>query len=93
MDPTHIAGMAREKLQTRADPDTVEDVTSYAEEKGISEAEAVRRLLRAGIEAEAHVIGAGSRSSASINETARTIGGALIGLGVLFLIVLELGLI
>ena len=85
MDPAHTAGMAREKLQTRADPDTVKDVRSYAEEKGISEAEAVRRLLRAGIEAEAHVMGVGSRSVAKINETARIVGGAMIGAALAYL--------
>jgi hypothetical protein len=45
--------MPREQLQARCDPDTIEKVEKLAEEKGISKSEAVRRLIRSGIEAEA----------------------------------------
>jgi len=42
--------MARERVQTRCDPDTVAAIEKYAEQADISESEAVRRLLRRGIE-------------------------------------------
>jgi len=45
--------MKREQLQARCDPDTVDDVKAYQEAKGISKSEAVRRLIRTGIEAKA----------------------------------------
>ena len=41
--------MARERVQTRCDADTAESVEDFAEEKELSESEAVRRLLRAGL--------------------------------------------
>ena len=42
--------MGREKVQTRADPDTVEGIEQYRNEKGISNSEAVRRVLRTGLQ-------------------------------------------
>ena len=45
--------MKREQLQARCDPDTVDDVKAYQEAKGISKSEAVRRLIREGLEAKA----------------------------------------
>lgn len=41
--------MARERVQTRCDADTAESIEDFAEEKELSESEAVRRLLRAGL--------------------------------------------
>ena len=41
--------MARERIQTRADADTLSQVEEYVEDKEISESEAVRRLIRAGL--------------------------------------------
>jgi hypothetical protein len=45
--------MPREQLQARCDPDTIDEVQQLADEKGISKSEAVRRLIREGIEAKA----------------------------------------
>jgi transposase len=88
--------MARERIQTRADADTLEQVEQYAEDKDISYSEAVRRLVRTGLiekgyrEAEA---GGDELAEARMNETVRTTGGALIGLMVLLLLLLELGML
>jgi len=49
--------MARkERYQTRLDPDDAAAVDEFAEQREIGEAEAVRRLIRAGIEAENVVV-------------------------------------
>ena len=40
-------------MQARCDPDTIDEVQQLADEKGISKSEAVRRLIREGIEAKA----------------------------------------
>ena len=45
--------MARRKFQTRLSEDTAEEVDVYNAERGISQAEGVRRLIQAGLEAEA----------------------------------------
>ena len=44
--------MAREKYQTRLPDDTAKRVDAYNAEHGISQAEGVRRLIQAGLEAE-----------------------------------------
>ncbi len=41
--------MSRELLQARFDPDTVEAVQEYADEKDISRSEALRRAVREGV--------------------------------------------
>jgi len=41
--------MAREKVQTRCDSDTTDAIENYADEHDVSESEAVRRLIRAGL--------------------------------------------
>ena len=41
--------MSRERVQTRADPDTVEALEKYSEDVGVSKSEAVRRMLREGL--------------------------------------------
>ena len=44
--------MPREKYQTRLPDDTAKRVDAYNAEHGISQAEGVRRLIQAGLEAE-----------------------------------------
>lgn len=45
--------MARKKqYQTRLDPDNAEDVDRYADDRDVTKAEALRRLIRTGLEAE-----------------------------------------
>lgn len=44
--------MAREKYQTRLAADHAEAVDRYADERGVSQSEAVRRLIVAGLEAK-----------------------------------------
>jgi len=41
--------MARERVQTRADADTLDQLEQYAADKEISQSEAVRRLIRTGL--------------------------------------------
>lgn len=88
--------MARERIQTRADADTLEQVEQYAEDKDISYSEAVRRLIRAGLiekgyrESEA---AGDDLAEARINETARTAGGAAILVVVVLLLLLEVGVL
>ncbi len=51
--------MARQRVQTRCDDDTVAAIDEYREAgdtPDISEAEAVRRLLRAGLAAKGHPV-------------------------------------
>jgi hypothetical protein len=44
--------MGRERIQTRADSDTVEQIEKFRDEKDISQSEATRRLLRKGLQSE-----------------------------------------
>ena len=87
--------MGRERIQTRADADTLEQVEQYAEDKDISYSEAVRRLVRTGLiekgyrEAEAD----GDMAEARLNENVRLAGGALIALMLAFLVLAEVGAI
>ena len=46
--------MARELLQARFDPDTVEQIQEYADEMDISRSEALRRAVREGVLALSH---------------------------------------
>lgn len=88
--------MAREKYQTRLPADMAEKVDEYKDENDISQAEAVRRLIDTGLKVErqdGELVDMSERSVARMNETARTAGGALIGLLVLFLALSEVGLI
>lgn len=41
--------MARQKVQTRCDGDTVEAIENYCDDHDVSQSEAVRRLIRAGL--------------------------------------------
>ena len=50
--------MGRKKVQTRADPDTVEALTDYADDHELSQSEAVRRMIRAGLSANDYEIAA-----------------------------------
>ena len=84
--------MGRERLQTRDDPDTIEQVEQYAADKDISQSEAIRRLIRTGL-VEAGYRDGPQLATARINETARTAGGVAIGLLVVFLTLSEVGLL
>jgi hypothetical protein len=44
--------MAKERANTRLDPDTQETIEEYRKERDISEAEAYRRLIRVGLDRE-----------------------------------------
>lgn len=89
--------MARELVQARADPDTVDAIEEYAEERDISRSEAIRRLLRAGVEAqndeEETLFELGGYSVARVAPIIRLIGGALMGIAVLYLLLAEFGLL
>jgi hypothetical protein len=45
--------MAKKTLTTRLDPDTKQQIEKYADEHGIGQTEAARRLIRGGLDAEA----------------------------------------
>ncbi len=88
--------MARERIQTRDDPDVKEAVEEYAEEKDITEAEAVRRLIRTGLTVEGYdapgTVGTEAVEElaeregyveARMNQYVRTVGGLLILLALL----------
>ena len=90
--------MVREKVQTRCDADTVDSIEQYADDRDISQSEAVRRLLRLGLDAEGydspvslgadHVERLAERegyATANVNQTARQIGTILLLLAVLVL--------
>lgn len=82
--------MKRERVQTRADTDTVEQVEEYADEKDISESEAVRRLLRAGLVQKGYrEADTAGFATANISYTIRLVGGLLIGLLILALLVIQ----
>jgi len=87
--------MGRERIQTRADGDTVEQIETYTDDHDVSQSEAIRRLIRRGLEAEGY---RGNEipdeyAEAHISETARTVGGVLIGVALLLVLFAELGVI
>jgi hypothetical protein len=86
--------MPNPKYQTRLPPDHAEQVDEYADERGISKAEAVRRLIVAGLDtttAEAdNVTGTGGDAAADKEERTRKLGQLgerfmLTGIGFAFL--------
>lgn len=88
--------MAREKYQTRLPADMAEKVDEYKDEHDISQAEAVRRLIETGLEVErddGEILDTREMATARANETVRAAGGALIGLMVLLLLLLEVGIL
>ena len=86
--------MARERIQTRADADTLNQVEQYAEDREISESEAVRRLVRAGlIEKGYRDAEAGELAAANIAAFVREVGGAMIGVIAAVLLLVELGVL
>ena len=89
--------MARERIQTRADADTLEQVEQYADDKDISYSEAVRRLVRTGLiekgYREAEAGGGDDMAEARMNETARQSGTILMILMLAFLTAAEVGLL
>jgi hypothetical protein len=84
--------MARERVQTRADADTVSAIEEYAEEKEISESEAVRRLIRSGLSLHGYEV-PGRHSQARFNANIRAVGGAVILILLVLLTLAEFGLI
>ena len=42
-------GRKRERVQTRCDPETIDALQEYIDEHDVSQAEAVRRLIRVGL--------------------------------------------
>ena len=80
--------MARERVQTRADADTLDQLEQYAADKEISQSEAVRRLIRTGLVAKGYRDAeAGDYAEAHINRTVRLIGGVLMLLTLLVVLI------
>ena len=89
--------MGRERIQTRADGDTIEQIEDFREDHDVSQSEAVRRLIRRGLETEGYrnqgdEIPDGY-AKARINQTVRHTGGVLIALMLAFLVLAEVGAI
>lgn len=58
---TYVCGgrkacMGKSRVQTRVEPDTKHQIDAYAEEAGVGDAEALRRLIRTGLAAEGHPV-------------------------------------
>lgn len=70
--------MSRELLQARCDPDTVEGVEQYAEDKEISRSESMRRLLRAGLQAKGDEGDRDGRATLQQTATIQQIGYTLL---------------
>jgi len=86
--------MARERIQTRADADTLSQVEQYAEDREISESEAVRRLVRTGLIEKGYRDGeVGELAAANIAPLVREVGGAMIGVIAAVLLLVELGVL
>lgn len=90
--------MGRERIQTRADGDTVDQIENYREDHDVSNSEAMRRLIRRGLEAEGYRGEADDEipdgyAKAGINETTRIVGGTLIGVAGLLYLFAQLGVI
>jgi len=89
--------MARERIQTRADADTLEQVEQYAEDKDISYSEAVRRLVRTGLiekgYREAEAGGETEYAEAHIHPLVREIGGPMIGVIAAILLLVQVGML
>lgn len=91
--------MTRDRIQTRADDDMIERIDAYADDEDVSRAEALRRLLRAGLIHEGYLTPVDAledddeRSTAHMDPRVRVAGGALILLALLFLVISELGII
>jgi len=92
--------MPQKKYQTRLPDDDAERVDEFVENRDISQAEAVRRLIRAGLEVErddGDILDTRDMATARMNERARQVGTlimlAVITLLATFLVVAEVGLV
>ena len=88
--------MARQKYQTRLPADMAEKVDEYRDEHDISQAEAVRRLIDAGLEVErddGEIVDTRDMAEARVGENVRLAGGVLIALMLAFLVLAEVGVV
>jgi len=88
--------MPRQKYQTRLPADMAEKVDEYRDEHDISQAEAVRRLIDAGLEVErddGEIVDTRDMAEARLNENVRLAGGVLIALMLAFLVLAEVGIV
>jgi hypothetical protein len=87
--------MPNPRVQTRIPEDDYERFEEYRSERDISQSEATRRLVRAGLEAEEADGDLGGEADgmavAGINQFARDWGGVLIGLVILAVLLFEIG--
>jgi hypothetical protein len=68
-------GTRKERYQTRLDPDDAERVEHFADEHNITKAEAVRRLIQTGLDAEEGVLKTDADEIRDHLQTIRTDGG------------------
>jgi hypothetical protein len=92
--------MPQDRYQTRLPADDAERVDDYVENRDISQAEAVRRLIRAGLEVErddGEIVDTRDMATANVNERARQtvtlIMMVAVALMVAFLTIVEAGLL
>lgn len=88
--------MPQDRYQTRLPADDAERVDDYVENRDISQAEAVRRLIRAGLEVErddGEIVDTRDMATAGVNERARQSGTVLMLLMLGFLTAAEVGLL
>jgi metal-responsive CopG/Arc/MetJ family transcriptional regulator len=88
--------MPREKYQTRLPADTAERVNDYIDNHEVSQSEAIRRLIEAGLEVErddGEILDTRDMAEAHINERARQSGTILMLLMLGFLTAAEVGLL
>jgi metal-responsive CopG/Arc/MetJ family transcriptional regulator len=89
--------MANPKYQTRLPNDDAERLDNFVDEHDISESEAVRRLVRTGLDVEDpdndRYIDTDGMATASINQTAGQTGSILMLLMLGFLTAVEVGLL
>ena len=91
--------MPNPRYQTRLHQDNADRVDQYVEEHDVSQSEAVRRLIREGLDAveederETDEEEAEPLAEASINQTVRILGGLGIALALLFFVLVRLGVL
>lgn len=69
-----LARMAKEQWQTRLDPDQSGALEEYRDSRGLNDAEAVRRLIKHGLEEQQH-------QQSSVTMSAGHVASILVGVG------------
>lgn len=84
--------MAKERANTRVDPDTKRAVEKYQEENDLGQSEALRRLIRSGLAAEGHPVTAADGGATSFLEELASTRVVSSAVGLFLLTILSWGL-